>query len=337
MKSKSLAPNKSRKKIAPSAKSIEQLYIAITTKNALRIFGEDREKIAIIEKDGVKILQIISFLNKNISHIRKLDNDFWELSIWQSSPIRDDSSLLELSLLSLLTKNPTPDSVYILDPLENRKLYKDIKYPNLFEDRDISSDIGFNEAVRVSSLLYEAQAKSEKAYFESKFESGKFLKANGAMPFQGYGEILGYSFYFWYKRGVAELYLSEYVGENPKTGVSAYSKPLYFSSTKYPKPNGRDGELSFGEFTALFSILLKSLEKTGYDYKFKYIGHLEEEDPDGYYPEVNTIRALSVAEAQKLLANEPTASFYDRIPLNVDDRVFPEVPYDFASLVREIG
>ena len=335
MKVKSIVPVQFSKKASYVTQTIEEIYISITTGEALKIFPGDRENISVISQDEVKIIQIVSFIHKNISHIKKLDNGFLELSVWQSSPIIEYSSLLELSLLSLLTKKPTPDSIYILDPLDNKNSHKEADKSELDNENNVGLGLGFNEAVRISFLLYGARDKKEKAYFSSKFDTGKLEKASGEMPFRGYGEILGYSFYLFYMRGTAELYLSEYIMPNKRMTINADYKPLYFSSTKYPKTNGMDGELSFREFILLFSLLLKDLTKVPYAYRFKFLGYLEQKAAIGYYPEVHTIKAQNLKNAQELLSKEPTSAFYSKVPLTLDDRVFPEIPYDFSALIRE--
>ena len=167
------------------------------------------------------------------------------------------------------------------------------------------------------------------------------VSAQGDSPFQAEGVLQGLPFYFRYRRGVASLAL----GANP------VGEPLYSAFAAYGSKN--DGTLKDEEFEELLVALIPHLARAPFRYQFKgrkvlvkglpdapmvmatdreelYFswGHTAEEA----YEKLTTVapHLLSKGYSEPLQQEIFTAQAIDPVPLNRDERDFPETAPSFT-------
>jgi hypothetical protein len=316
--------------------SLTGLYYAmqnpLTMTGHTVVFNDQNKNIVLIKVNDIEVIQYINLVNKNLTRIVKLEEDRWQISIWQCSPIVEMLEALELALLSLVASKE-PNAVYIIESKDSHGgrietghsgRYPNSTYREIYDDRLASL---------MKSYSTENISQARKDYFAARFKALKLFRFH-EVPFAvASGEVAGYIFSFEYNRSILELsiYEKELNEKREKEG----SQPLWFTSIEHPNsPVSTKHTLGFCEFIEVFSSLLEKLEKAPYTYRFPFTYDSDVEDPyeDSLRP--HEIPAHSVEEAIRILRATRDPHFYNLTPLSQDDRVYPKHMPDFKSLSR---
>jgi hypothetical protein len=161
----------------------------------------------------------------------------------------------------------------------------------------------------------------------------------GAMPVQAEGTWHGYPFYFRYRRGYATLELGAPVPGDQQDGRDPVRVPLWSAEVAYG--DRLQGVLTEAEFADLFCQVAGRLRRADFAFRFYPAGHVGRRlgPEDGYDPARVVVRAPTLLDAQRLLRTDPMWADreFEEIPVELDNRVFPEEAPDFTVLPPRIA
>jgi hypothetical protein len=277
-------------------------YLSNKKENIYDVYGRDISA-QVDTINGVETLRLFYYHEHNMMLLLTPKGDgVWLLECWVSGLDLTDNAMVTLSLLARGQSYPSNYSLTI-DP-------KDDQLPGTQEEDDFEDTI--------FAIVNNFKIREEDKLFYSRIKNITLDSRGGYLPYQAWGNWFGYSFYFRYRGGYAQLRVGteeeDLVFEHHWNSGSEYGHYL-------------DGSLTFNEFFQLFIKLGKILEPSSWHYTFPHKDASNKKTIFGIW-------ADSYEEALEEKRKRDPENEYSDIPVAYDNRIYPEVHPDFVGSIE---
>jgi len=191
----------------------------------------------------------------------------WHIEVWFADP-PEDSDLGTMRLVWAYTMQET-EPAFTATVGEDAHLFQD-PYEEVTSD-----DMNYAMFKVLSDTVLLAKKVNDNEKIARYLPGVELASYGGFVPFQAFGDIEGYPFYFRYRGG--RVSLSVALDQDDPVSLPAWGSSIMYSDEL-------GGSLNFHEFCLLFCYLVSRLEKAYYPFKFKVFEAPEESSSPSGYP-----------------------------------------------------